>query len=135
MLSYNGNYSDAAKALAQRYNLKASPKQAKKPKPAPIKKDFENDFGAETDANLDGLEKKWRALIEIIKDWNLEIRYNLLTRVMDYRFDSGAWENEIDGLVSDIIYEMENRRGIASISADKIYSMIMSNKIKTSYNI
>jgi predicted P-loop ATPase len=120
MLEFNGNYSDCAKYLAKKYNIKP---QAASPKSTDKK------------ASKNKLNKKWAALFNLIKDWNLNLRYNELTRVLEYKLKrEKEWKQDIEILLSDIVYDMENNRQVGTISKSKIHEMIMTRKIVRVYN-
>jgi len=116
-LLHGGNYSNCAKELAEKYGIKITAKATKK------KKEDENPE----------LPKKWRALLAIIKDWNLRFRFNELTKVAECSRDEKKYDT-IGMLIGDIVYEMETKRGIASISGAKIDEMIKNTTICKTYN-
>jgi len=118
ILQFNGDFSACAKELSKKYKIT--------PVSVPKKK---------TKTEKPFLNKKWQALFDIKKEWNLKIRYNLITRIVEYKSDlQKEWSSEIELLLSDIVFEMENNHYIKSISKSKIHEMIMSNKIIEMHN-
>lgn len=124
IIEFGGNYSDCAKALAERYNIKTDYNKKEKKKT--------NKANKKNDSNR--LNDKWQALFDTIEEWDLKIRYNQLTRVLDYKYNGGEWLQDIDVLFSDLVFELENNKGIKSISKNKVHEMIMTRNIVTLYN-
>lgn len=113
-LLHNGNFSDCAKELAEKYNIT----------PSKIKDASENKKKAKN--------VNWKILFEIIKDWGLKFRYNELTNVVEYTNGLG-WQNP-KLLYGDIVYEMEAKRGVNKIGRSKVEEMIMNRTICKIYN-
>ena len=77
--------------------------------------------------------KKWDTLISIIEDWNITLRFNKLTRIIEYKRDTDDWQ-QLGLLINDIVKEMETKRGVASISGSKVFEMISCSDISNPYN-
>lgn len=116
ILQHNGDFSACAKDLAKRYNINS------------VKTKTQKKHNKE-------LNQKWQALFDIIEKWNLKIRYNELTRVVEYiRKSHKIWLQDIEILLSDLVFEMENNQGIKSISKNKLHEMIMTRNIVEVFN-
>ena len=114
-LMFNGDYTACAKELAQKYNI-TLPKEKKPVEP-----------------QQKSSKDKWSVLEEIIKDWNLRFRFNIITKVMDVSVDGGDYE-ALQLLPGDIIREMEVNRGVKSISSNKLMEMVANKSICEVYN-
>jgi hypothetical protein len=115
-LMFRGDYSACAKELSKKYGI--IPKQKKESKSKP-KQTKSND--------------KWQVLEDIIEEWNLKFRYNVITKVLDVSANNKEYE-PLQLLPGDIIREMEVNRGIRSISTNKLMEMISNQSICTMYN-
>ena len=126
-LEYGGDFTASAKYLHQKYG---SPVISKKEK-------SENNKGLETQKPpkppTTSSKIKWDILYQIIKDWKLEFRFNVLTKIIEYKKDKSEWM-QIGLLPNDIVREMETQRGVKSISLNKIAEMLMSTDISNPYN-
>ena len=120
-LEHGGNYSLAAKSLAEKYNIK----NAKKTKP-------EQDTEQKT--TQEKLPKKWQALYNIITEWGLKFRFNLITKVLDVKRKESEHYESMKLLYGDIIQEMEVNRGIKNISKNKLSEMLQNSNICKMYN-
>jgi len=118
LLEYNGDFSACAKDLAKRYGIKTK----KKEQPAPS-----------SNNEKQKLTGKWAVLAEILRDWNLKFRYNVLTKCVEYQRKGSSWKVP-DLIFGDLVYEMEVNKGIKSISSNKIREMINNTIICKEYN-
>jgi predicted P-loop ATPase len=113
------------------YNKNPTPQKQKR-KEADLKFiDEQDDFDDEPEAQY--LNKKWQALFDEIQEKGYKFRYNVLTQVLEYK-ENLEWEQNIDLLLSDLIFELENNRGIKTISKSKVHEMIMTRKIVKAFN-
>jgi len=112
VLKHNGDFSKCAKELAKIYNIDVDEPSE------PEKKRYKN---------------KWRTLDDIIKDWKLKFRYNQLTTVVDVSVDKKPYD-KLGLLPGDIIREMETKRGIKTISKNKLLEMINNTQTCVVYN-
>ncbi len=111
-LLHNGNYSECAKELAKKYNIKPESKEV-------LEKKTKN--------------TRWSILEQIIKEWKLEFRYNELTTVIDVSKNNSEY-SKLGLMANDIVMEMEMNRGIKTISVAKIKEMIGTSKTCKIYN-
>lgn len=119
-LEHGGDYKQATRALAEKYDIKPVTKPKSKQKQQ-----------QQTDTTKTG---KWGVLEEIIKDWGLKFRFNTLVKTMEYSVGGKPWQEEVDILLGDIILEMETNRGVNSISKNKLQEMILNRTICDVYN-
>ena len=124
LLECGGNYSQAAKQLAEKLDIK--------PKPKPQNKTVDGEKPKADNARAQG---KWGVLMDILKDWEIEFRWNELQKVLYYSSGgSGKWRSDSDVLFGDLVMEMEVNRGIKSISKNKISEMVLNRTITSVYN-
>ena len=126
-LEYGGDFTASAKFLHQKYGTVSTPKKQNQ-------KAEKQDYNQEAaPAPTTASKVKWDILYKIIKDWNLEFRFNVLTKIIEYRKDESVWM-QIGLLPNDIVKEMETKRGVKSISLTKVSEMLMSTDISNPYN-
>lgn len=126
MLEFGGDYSASAKFLHQKYG--SGPITTTATNKPTAKKD-DKPAAPQTTAS----KVKWDILYQIIQDWKLEFRFNVLTKINEYRKGDSEW-TQIGLLPNDIIREMETERGVKSISMTKVSEMLMSTDIANPYN-
>ena len=115
ILEHQGDFKKAAKELANRYDIKPS---------KPHKQNAPLNQSEQLDQPI--LSEKWQALQDVLKEKSIRIRYNTLTKILDYCQNNGEWLNDVDILFGNLIFELENNRGVKSISKNKLHEMIMN---------
>ena len=111
ILMHNNDFNECTKELSKKYEPVKTPE---------VKKDKIKN-------------KKWKALAEIIEDWNLKFRFNELTNVFDVSIKNSQY-GRVGLLLGDIMKEMETKKGIPTISTAKINEMVSNRSICKSYN-
>lgn len=124
MLEHNGNYSNAANAIAEMYGMKKTKKATKK--------ETEN-INETPKAKKTASQHKWNVLKEILQEWNCKLRFNILTKIIEFNKNNTRWE-QIGNLCNDIVKEMEMYRGVSSIAVGKVSEMIQASEICEKFN-
>jgi len=127
ILLFNGDYSECSKELYERYN----PGKKRKSKTAKTVK-----------GEIKEPKNYYDVLQNIINDWDIKVRKNLLIGNIEYKKADQVWDNNFDTLVGDIMLEMETSRFIKEtdkwkpvrISKNKINDMLLTSSFCDMYN-
>jgi len=114
LLEFNGNFSEAAKELAKEYGTHKTP-QTK-----------------QTTKSKSGNKNKWDLLQDVLNDFNIQLKYNLLTKTL--QATKNGEEIDLKILLADIAEQLETEKGVKSIGANKINEMLTASRYCELYN-